>query len=338
LLESPPVFFSILGTPGCGKSFYIAALCWELRQLLPKRFALSFADADLQVNRYINDHETRLFLGTSSRPVPLNGLIAKTDVGGNDALLYASVMFGSRAVTYPRPAVFVMRPLPTHPSKHPEVLHRVLCLYDNPGEHFLPGSDNANRPTTRHLARSQVLLYLFDPTQDPRFARLFHSSTGQELPTQPTMRQELVLREAISRIRKFGQPGEKLERCLIVVVTKYDVWKPLFRQGAGDPYLAGDGVAGLDMESIKDRSEILRAILTQTCPDVVTAAEDFTPNVLYWPVSPLGEPPTTDARGVPVVVPANIRPIGVTAPVLFGLHRTIPKLIPAASRVSKVAK
>ena len=42
MLTAEPFFVSILGTPGCGKSFYLAALTWELRQLLPSRFALSF--------------------------------------------------------------------------------------------------------------------------------------------------------------------------------------------------------------------------------------------------------------------------------------------------------
>ena len=48
---------------------------------------------------------------------------------------------------------------------------RALGLYDNAGEHFLPGRDTLGSPVTRHLARSRVLFFLFDPTQDPRFRK-----------------------------------------------------------------------------------------------------------------------------------------------------------------------
>jgi len=40
-LEFEPTFVSILGTPGCGKSFYLAALTWEMRSLLPARFKVA---------------------------------------------------------------------------------------------------------------------------------------------------------------------------------------------------------------------------------------------------------------------------------------------------------
>jgi hypothetical protein len=224
----------------------------------------------------------------------------------------------------------------------------VLCLYDNAGEHFLPGADSSTQPTTRHLARSQVLLYLFDPTQDPRFRQLYRSATGDDLPAGKPMRQELVLREAIARIRKLTgmSPDDRHHRPLIVVVTKYDVWKPLFDQGNEREVVrwgkdrsshtsAGSNHAGLDREAMLARSQALRELLLQACPEVVSVAEGFARGVLYWPASPLGTPPLIDETGVPCVRPGSIQPVGVTAPLLLSLQLTVPGLIAGVRRSGK---
>ena len=41
-----PVFASIMGSPSCGKSYFLAAMTWRLRKVLPRYFGLSFGDAD----------------------------------------------------------------------------------------------------------------------------------------------------------------------------------------------------------------------------------------------------------------------------------------------------
>ena len=83
---------------------------------------------------------------------------------------------GSRRSTYPRPFLFTMQPQDGHPGGDPARLARMLCLYDNAGEHFQPGQDTATSPVTRHLARSRAILFLFDPTQDPRFRAVCRGS------------------------------------------------------------------------------------------------------------------------------------------------------------------
>src|SRR5262249_1611731 len=167
-----PTFVSILGTPACGKSFFLTALTWELRRLLPRHFALSFADADPASNRGLNEYEEALFLnGRADDLVPLADLIRKTELQGTE--LYDTVQFGNQAVSYPRPFLFTVQPQERHPGHASgQRLARVLCLYDNAGEHFQPGQDSAASPVTQHLAQSRLLFYLFDPTQDPRFRRL----------------------------------------------------------------------------------------------------------------------------------------------------------------------
>lgn len=338
LLSTEPLFVSILGTPGCGKSFYLAGLTWELRRLLAEKFAVSVADADPVVNRVLNAYESSLFLrDNTSQPVPLARLIQKTDLAGNT--LYASVSFGSQRMLLPRPFLFTLRPTPKHPATDPVKLCRVMCLYDNPGEHFLPGADSAAQPTTRHLALSQVLLYLFDPTQDPRFRQAVKARSGHELPPGPTARQELVLREAATRVRRLtGMPPEARHKYpLVVVLTKYDVWRGLFDVPGDDPWLSTGQIMGLDRDLVASRSVALRNLLLQTCPEVVQAAEEFAKTVYYWPVSPLGTPPCfLSGSPLPHLRPGVIKPLGVTAPLLIGLHNAVPGLITAA-RVKKQA-
>jgi hypothetical protein len=74
VLELEPHFVSVMGTPSCGKSYYLAALSWQLRQLMPSYFALSFADADPTVNIALTLHEQQLFLNPTARgPDPEDG-------------------------------------------------------------------------------------------------------------------------------------------------------------------------------------------------------------------------------------------------------------------------
>ena len=91
-----PVFVSILGTPSCGKSYYLSALSWQMRQLLPQFFAISFADADPSINITLTDAERRLFLHEKpDKPVPLANLIEKTKLTGE---LYQHVYEGEHTL------------------------------------------------------------------------------------------------------------------------------------------------------------------------------------------------------------------------------------------------
>ena len=47
LYQIAPLFFSILGAPACGKSYFLASMTWKMRQMLPSKFALSMNDAGI---------------------------------------------------------------------------------------------------------------------------------------------------------------------------------------------------------------------------------------------------------------------------------------------------
>lgn len=339
LLEMNTLFVSILGTPASGKSFFLGAMTWELRRILPHLFNISFLDADNVCNQTLTLYEESLFLNKNSDQfIPLGDLIEKTQLVGSN--LYDSVNYGDQTVEYPRPFLFSFQPGEKHPARMSgKSLSRVLCLYDNAGEHFQPGLDTTASPVTRHMAHSSLLLYLFDPTQDPRFRKLCEASEkGPQLTTTANVtRQEIYLNEAASRVRRYaGLPqNAKHKRPLIVVLTKCDVWDHLLGEPLEEePWrVSSKGIAGIDRELVENRSQQSRELLLRVTPEIVASAEGFAENVLYVPSSALGKAPQRcEETGKPVIRPEDIKPRWVTVPLLYGLARWSKGLIPIARR------
>ncbi len=340
VLEMEPLFVSVLGAPGSGKSYFLASMTWRLRRTLTKYFCTTFSDADPQANLILNGYEEKLFL--NSQPDQIVAL-EKTQLEGD---LYETVRFGERSVSYPRPFVFSLRPMEAHPSFHrARQISRAICLYDNAGEHFLPGEYySPNRPGTDHLAVSRALLFLFDPTQHPRFRQACVGKTNdpQLAKVLWSHRQDQVLLEAVRRIRARTGLGEhdKSNRPLVVVMTKYDAWSALTNNTELRTAMAirktPAGIAGLDLLNIKRVSDQIRAIVVDYAPEIVAAAEAFSSDVTYLPVSALGHRPELDeASGALAVRPSQIRPMWAEIPLLYAIQRSVPDLIPVARRVGE---
>jgi hypothetical protein len=335
MLEMEPLFVSILGAPASGKSYFLTALTWQLRQILPLHFKVAFTDADPAANRVLNECEESLFLHhDESALVPLGSLIRKTELQGE---LYDAVAYGQQTVSYPRPFLFTMQPREDHPGGAGMTPARMLCLYDNAGEHFQPGQDTTSSPVTRHLAQSRAVLFLFDPTQDPRFRAACRGADagGSAQPSARLSRQETILNEAAVRIRRHAglSQGTKYERPMIVIVSKFDQWSHLLDPDVGEPWKTQGNSTGVDIERIERTSARLRQVLMQYCPETVAAAESFAKNITYIAVSSLGEQveidPTTGLAGIR---PKNIHPHWVTVPLLYALSRVQPALIPRLIR------
>ena len=234
----------------------------------------------------------------------------------------------------PRPFLFNLRPLSTHPhAAQREACSRVLCMYDNAGEHFQPGMDRTGSPVTQHLARSRALIFLFDPTQDPRFREQCRdlSNDPQLGQSRTTQRQETLLVEAALRVRRFTNlpPNAKHNRPLIVVVPKSDVWGQLIGEDVTTEPITPDAVAGglsaVDTARIERVSARLRLLLLKCTPEVVAAAEDFCEHVIYIPMSALGkspeESPIGEGKSGLFVRPADIAPRWAAVPILYMLAR-----------------
>ena len=344
LIENEVTFISIIGSAGSGKSNYLAAMTWELRQKLSKEFAIIFADGDKEANWILNRYEETLFLPEDpEKPVVLD----KTRTQGD---LYRSVTINGQETQLPKPFLFSLHPAADHPrAKLRAKLGRIVCLYDNAGEHYNVGQDTALSPVTRHLSRSKVLMFLLDPTQDPRFRAKCKAISQDPQITEPvqTVRQENILSEAAIRFRKHAglSAYQKADRPLLVLVAKSDIWSPLIPDEdlVTEPILveppgSDNHLAVLDLQRIDRISKKLRKLLQETTPEVVSNAEDFSEDVIYIPVSALGHSPEKypDRSGL-LIKPKDVQPRWVTIPLLYSYARWSSGLI-AGTREEEAGK
>ena len=143
-----------------------------------------------------------------------------------------------------------------------------------------------------------------------------------------------MLLEAAHRIRSVtGLPqNARAPRPLIVIVTKYDAWwslakfQPLESNWVVRPH--SSGLCGLYVDGLQMISQQMREILMEYSPELVAAAEGFSEDVIYVPVSALGHGPERDATGALGVRPRDIDPMWAEVPMLYALHRSVPGLVP----------
>ncbi len=336
MLEVAPAFFSILGAPASGKSYFLASMTWRLRKVLAQFFQLSLSDADAVANDRINRYVELQFMGGGmDTPVA----IEKTELHGD---FYHNVDFSGRTVTYIQPFLFSLQPLKRHPSYGRT--GRIITLYDNAGESFLPGADTSTSPVTRHLALSDCLFFLFDPTQDHRFRELCNGKTAdpqmasrvEKTARESNVRQDTILNEAAQRIRLYAglREDELHDKPLIVSVTKWDCWN--FLTPEIDTCLpivpVNDDPEGpiyaLNSTRVREASAIVRSLLFENCPEMVAAAESLCREVLYLPVSATGTSPVLDSEsGILGIRPTSISPQWVEVPMLYALSHYVRGLI-----------
>jgi hypothetical protein len=334
-LEMPSIVLSILGAPGSGKSVFLTSMIFSLRQQ-SSRLGLRFHDADLTLNQHLIEDERKMFLDLGAEKFrPINDAIEKTQL--DDKRYRASMIDGHWAKFVP-PFTFLISPSADHPrflENNPQL--RLLCLYDNAGEHFLPGTDAADKPMARHLAASKGLMYVFDPTKDRRLGRKLG---GTSTAGRGSERQDVVLVEAANRIREHAGLAQsaRLPQPLIIVLTKFDVWKSLLPDfNPANPLVPCPGatISSLQMDEVESTSSLCRDLLDEYCPEIVTAAESVSDNVLFVPVAAVGWDVRTDKEsGVPIFQAADCEPFGVLVPLLTLLTKTIPKIVTPLRRRS----
>ena len=334
MLELPPLFISLIGSPASGKSYFLTTMVWELRRMLPDA-RLSFSDADPVANAAIHEYERTLFLNPSpDQPTE----IRKTQ--RDDTKLYRTSRIQDASIRFPIPLQFCLQPTPDHPHFSRGKIGRVLVLYDNAGEDFLPGAEEVGTAVVQHLAKSQVLLTMFDPTQEPRFRDACRHDDPQitrGLRPDPNdapvlMRQETVLTEAARRIRRYlGVSHERqIKQPLIVIVPKFDLWDELMDVDLDkEPYVFGNESSPLQVKvaEIEQVSRRLRESINRFCPEYVAAVESLSGRVRYIPVSSLGRSPQVVQRPERTfygICPRDVQPKWVTVPLTYCLARWAP--------------
>ena len=282
LLEARTCFVSVVGAPGSGKSCLLGAASWSLRKCA-SQYGLSWIDVEPRLNVLLHDYETGLFLGTngtSRKPL-------KTDLHG--AVWYNQIRVGSRVEITPKPMFFEVTRDAVGEATEAETNEEgnlvrstgasnratpsILVLYDNAGEHFQPVAENAEPPYTRHLGRAQALLFVFDPTQT-------HS-------TEQSHRQDLILIEAMARVRRYRGLGSdsSIGVPLIVALTKADLWaKRIGLELSSKPIRPGNDVR-LDRALIEQVSSHAGAFMAELFPELVQALGAFVEKVHWIPCS-----------------------------------------------------
>ncbi|MEG2075988.1 MAG: GYF domain-containing protein, partial [Victivallaceae bacterium] len=209
------LFFSVVGAPASGKSYFITTMINSLRHHLPEQFGISFVDADPINNVEINNYESRLFL--SDTP---NELVAleKTQMTGG---MYDNIIWENREVNLPKPFIYQLRKFDYQNNRQKNF---GVVFYDNAGEHFQPGNDDFNNPGTQHLSLSDGIVFLFDPTLDPRFRKYIASETNSADERIKMQNQNILLSEMLSRLRRRRAIGfsDKYTRPLLIAISKYD--------------------------------------------------------------------------------------------------------------------
>jgi len=346
LLEVPPLFISIVGSPASGKSYFLTAMTWELRRLLP-RARLSFSDADPEANSAIMEYEHSLFLNANpDQPTA----IRKTET--DDPRLHKTARIDGVDSRFPLPLQFTVWPTVDHPNhRQPYRVGRVLVFYDNAGEDCLPGAEPTSASVVQHLAQSSILFILFDPTQDPHFRKLCdkhdpqlaHGLRPDAAKGAAYIRQEMILKEAAVRIRRYLglSQSDRLQRPLVVILGKFD----MLSKATGisideEPYSGGNGNEPLltNLQRIEETSGAVRQLFQEICPEFVATADSLSEIVRFIPVSSLGcAPSLVGSRGNRYygVRPQDIKPKWVTVPMLYCMTKWANVVLSSSRRKFK---
>ncbi len=311
-------FFSIVGAPASGKSYFLTSMIHGLKSNMSRNFDVDCSDADPVSNVILTSYENRLFF--SGTPSELTSL-EKTQLAGD---MYNTIQIAGRQVNLPKPFIYKMH------SQWPTargIRDWNVIFYDNAGEHFQPGADNFFNPGSRHLVNSDGIIFLFDPTADTRFRNRI--AGGEEKSGGVKVQNQMsLLDETVARLRRYQSVSAegKYEKPFVVAVSKYDAWTELsplaLEEMVPQAFDETSNVAGCNAYLLENVSYYTREVLLKYVPEFVAAVEAGASDVMYLPNSSLGCAPELDAlSGAWGIRPDKINPVWVEAPVLWLLMR-----------------
>ena len=316
--DEPHKIFSIVGAPQSGKSYYLTVLIKLLQTTLFREFGVVFRDADPTGNAPINEMKSHLFSAQNSA----QAFLTKTQLEGS---MYERLPRYDRMVTLPKPFIYSLS------GAESDDENCSVVFYDNAGEHFQPGQDSSNSPGAQHIASSDAIFFLFDPTINPDFRRSINDSDDPQFKSQVSDQQDIILAETEVRIKKLLGLGrrEKVQTPLAIIIGKCDSWiNKIGSDNLNNPIVDGT----LDMGAVESNSKLVRGLMEEHCPYVVANAERISSEVCYFAASAFGHTPVTfeDDKGVTRIGPdpQKINPMYVEIPTLWALSRVQPGLVP----------
>jgi hypothetical protein len=257
--------------------------------------------------------------------------------------------------TYPKPFLMRIEPQGHHPAAHDPTAARVICLFDNAGEHFQVGNDRYNN-VTRHLKESQGLVFVYDPTQDPKFRDACRDrSADRQFQDVKVDTQDVLYGNVMNRLLSLRSmlPTDRVAIPLVVALTKFDAWRFLLDEKGSlpPPYrevAAGGGktLTVFDSEVIDTVSQRCRELLLRVTPQFVSTIEARCEpaGIRYMPVSATGGPSAGKTRaedwpfspsppppdGYDYFLQKDIRPEWAEVPLLTLIRIAAPELLPRA--------
>lgn len=303
LLQMDQVVMSVVGTAGAGKSVFLASSIWQCRQLLRMKFGVGFRDLAPTWNTWIRAYEEKLFFQQDDTKLQQ---IEKTDLQASN--ISRSVNLRGESVLLPTPSYFRL-----DGGKNGDV-ERCMVVYDCAGEHFLPGADIHASLVTLHTLSADSILFLFDPSADPRLRPMLDRGNGTA--SNYAQMQDVLLAELAAKSKKYmgNRGGRKLKQPLLFAVSKADMLRNALPSDV-ELYKVNDaGRLALDVAALRKVSDETEAFLDKTVPEVAATARDISNDIWFLPVSALGHNPMREG-----VRPCDIKPMWAELPFVFTL-------------------
>jgi len=241
--DCEPMYVSIVGATGAGKTFFLTALHHRLQQNRFKRdYGLDlFFDAALYAaqNKILAENVDTFFRSVVSSDTFVT--LAATNPGELEMMITDPAR-GEYYVA--RPFTYILR---KGGKRH------APCLYDHAGESFKGDNiEEARNTFTKHILDSDILFFLYDPTQNANCVKDYAAKYGRQIYRNGQFdEEELVGREInitkyqpieescrhifaamASFIKKYSKPNaglinedEQYTRYICIIVTKCDAWE-----------------------------------------------------------------------------------------------------------------
>ena len=303
LLQLDQIVMSVVGTAGAGKSVFLASSIWQCRQLLRMKFGVGFRDLAPTWNTWIRAYEEKLFFQQDDTKLQQ---IEKTDLQASN--ISRSVNLRGESVLLPTPSYFRLDGGKSGDAE------RCMVVYDCAGEHFLPGADVHASLVTLHTLSADSILFLFDPSADPRLRPMLDRGSGTA--SNYAQMQDVLLAELVAKSKKYmgNRGGRKLKQPLLFAVSKADMLRNALPSDV-ELYKVNDaGRLALDVSALRKVSDETEAFLDKTVPEVAATARDISNDIWFFPVSALGHNPMADG-----VRPCDIKPMWAELPFIFTL-------------------